>query len=63
VLRLLARGADTPKVSKALGIPVPEVRRHLAAALTHYKAANATHAVALAIAAEDLPRDAATTQE
>lgn len=62
MLRLLARGADTPAVSKTLGIPVAETRRRLAAALTHYKAANTTHAVALAIAAGDLPHDTATQE-
>lgn len=63
VLSLLARGADFPQIAKQHGIPVEQGRRHLRDAMTTLGAANATHAVTLAIAAGHLPADVANPQE
>jgi DNA-binding NarL/FixJ family response regulator len=59
VLAQLARGQDVPEIAKKTGLSVREVRLLLQAALTRYGALNPTHAVALAIAAGDLPPDIA----
>lgn len=62
MLRLLARGEDFPQISKQTGLTVNAARLHLRDAMTHYKAANATHAVTCAIAAGDLPHDIAAQE-
>lgn len=62
MLRLLARGLDFPQISKQLELSVTIARRHLGDAMTHYRATNATHTVALAIAAGDLPPNIATQE-
>ncbi|WP_327066772.1 LuxR C-terminal-related transcriptional regulator [Kitasatospora sp. NBC_01302] len=63
VLSLLARGADFPQIAKRHGLPVATARAHLRDAMTTLGAANATHAVTLAIAAGHLPADVANPQE
>ncbi|MGE7437530.1 response regulator transcription factor [Kitasatospora sp. NPDC001175] len=60
VLSLLAQGLDLPQIARQLQFSVYTARSHLRDLLPRLKAANGTHAVAIAIGLGILPSDVAT---